>query len=334
MAEITAALVKELRDKTGAGMMDCKKALTETGGDMEAAVDWLRKKGLAAAAKKAGRVAAEGLVGVAVAAGNAAPWSRSTPRPTSSPATSSSRTSSREVAGLALGSGGDLEALKAAAYPGTGRTVAERADQLIATIGENMTLRRAARAVGRAGRRRQLYAQRQSAPGLGKIGVLVGLEVRRRRGQARRARQAARHARRRGQPAGAGRRRLDPAGASSARSAVLTEQARAFGQAGGDHREDGRGPAAQVLRGGRAARAGLRASTARAGSQGGREAAKDSARRSRWPASSASAGRGHREEGSRLRRRGRGRGRHAEPASATGSGGRLPDARGVVAGAG
>ena len=95
MAEITAALVKELREKTGAGMMDCKKALTETGGDLEAAVDWLRKKGLAAAAKKSGRVAAEGLVGVASAPREGRAWSRSTPRPISSPATRRSRPSSR-----------------------------------------------------------------------------------------------------------------------------------------------------------------------------------------------------------------------------------------------
>ena len=90
MAEITATLVKELRDKTGAGMMDCKRALSETAGDVEGAVDWLRKKGLAAAAKKAGRVAAEGLVGVSVR-GTAAPLSRSMPRPISSPATTPSR---------------------------------------------------------------------------------------------------------------------------------------------------------------------------------------------------------------------------------------------------
>ena len=100
---ITAALVKELREMTGAGMMDCKKALTETGGDMEAAIDWLRTKGLAKAAKKAGRIAAEGLVGVAIARRPAArPSSRSTPRPTSSRATSSSRTIVRKVAKVAL----------------------------------------------------------------------------------------------------------------------------------------------------------------------------------------------------------------------------------------
>ena len=76
MAEVTALLVRDLRDKTGAGMMDCKKALVETGGDMEAAIDWLRKKGLSAAAKKSGRAATEGLVGVASAPESAPPWSR------------------------------------------------------------------------------------------------------------------------------------------------------------------------------------------------------------------------------------------------------------------
>ena len=91
MTTISASLVKELRDRTGAGMMDCKTALSETGGDVEAAIDWLRKKGLSKAAKKAGRVAAEGLVGSPPAA-RAGPSSRSTRRPTSSPATSSSRT--------------------------------------------------------------------------------------------------------------------------------------------------------------------------------------------------------------------------------------------------
>jgi len=94
MAEITAALVKDLREKTGAGMMDCKKALTEVAGDVEAAIDWLRKKGLAAAAKKSGRIAAEGLVGVASMPARPRSW-RSTPRPTSSPATQPSRRSWR-----------------------------------------------------------------------------------------------------------------------------------------------------------------------------------------------------------------------------------------------
>ena len=94
MATITAAMVKDLRETTGVGMMDCKQALTENNGDMEAAIDWLRKKGLSKAAKKAGRVAAEGLIGVVTAAPRAS-WSRSIPKPTSSRATSSSRDWSR-----------------------------------------------------------------------------------------------------------------------------------------------------------------------------------------------------------------------------------------------
>src|SRR5918996_4682178 len=148
MAEITAATVKELRERTGAGMMDCKKALGETQGDMEAAVDWLRTKGLAAAAKKAGRVAAEGLVGVA------------TRGPAGAVVEVNSETDFvarnelfqafvRTVAGLAVGGNGDVEALKAMPYPGTGRTVAEELTELVARIGENLVLRRAARlAVG------------------------------------------------------------------------------------------------------------------------------------------------------------------------------------------
>ena len=121
MAEITAALVKELREKTGAGMMDCKKALGETNGDIDAAVDWLRKKGLAAAAKKAGRVAAEGLVGGRRRRRQAAPSSRSTPRPTSSPATTSSRSFVGAVAqagaqeqGTCRGADGQAHARRAA----------------------------------------------------------------------------------------------------------------------------------------------------------------------------------------------------------------------------
>ena len=112
MATITAALVKDLREKTGAGMMDCKAALSETDGDIEAAVDWLRKKGLSKAAKKSGRVAAEGLVAVARRRPRSASSSRSIPRPTSSPATTISRRWSRNIAEVALENGAtDVEAL-------------------------------------------------------------------------------------------------------------------------------------------------------------------------------------------------------------------------------
>ncbi|HTV89926.1 MAG TPA: translation elongation factor Ts [Stellaceae bacterium] len=174
MAEVTAALVKELRDKTGAGMMDCKRALGESAGDMEAAVDWLRKKGLAAAAKKAGRVAAEGLVGVA------------TRGPAGAVVEVNSETDFvarnelfqafvRTVAGLAVGGSGELEALKQTPYPGTGRNVAEELTELVGRIGENLVLRRVARLAVSQGLVAS-YMHNALAPGLGKIGVLVSLE--------------------------------------------------------------------------------------------------------------------------------------------------------------
>ena len=174
MAEIAAALVKQLREKTGAGMMDCKKALTETDGDMEVAVDWLRKKGLAAAAKKAGRVAAEGLIGVATAG------TRGAMVEVNSETDFVARNDKfqefvGQVARLALESGGDLESLKRVSYPGTGRNVEQELTQLIAVIGENLSLRRAALLSvdqGVVGS----YVHNQVALGLGKIGVLVALE--------------------------------------------------------------------------------------------------------------------------------------------------------------
>lgn len=174
MAEITAALVKELRGSTGAGMMDCKKALSESGGDMEAAVDWLRKKGLSAAAKKAGRVAAEGLVGVQTdgAQGAMVEVNSETDFVARNEQFQKFVTT---VAGVALGLDGSLESLLSADYPGSGRTVAEEVNNLIATIGENIALRRVTKlsvpegvVVG--------YVHNQSAPGLGRIGVLVGLQ--------------------------------------------------------------------------------------------------------------------------------------------------------------
>jgi len=173
MAEITAALVKELREKTGAGMMDCKKALGETQGDLEGAFDWLRKKGLAAAAKKAGRVAAEGLIGLAVAG------TRGAPVEVNAETDFVARNEQfqgfvRQVAHQALGAG-DIDALAAARLGSEGKSVAEAMTQLISTIGENMTLRRMAKlkvgsgvVVG--------YVHNSQAPGLGKIGVLIGLE--------------------------------------------------------------------------------------------------------------------------------------------------------------
>ena len=174
MPEITAALVKDLRDKTGAGMMDCKRALTETAGDTEAAVDWLRKKGLAAAAKKSGRVAAEGLVGVVSANGRAAMVEVNAE--TDFVARNETFQGFVEaVAKIALDVGEDLDAIKAAPFPGTGRTVADELTQLVATIGENMNLRRA-RVLKVGSGVVATYVHNTLKPGLGKIGVLVAME--------------------------------------------------------------------------------------------------------------------------------------------------------------
>jgi elongation factor Ts len=173
MAEITAASVKELRERTGAGMMDCKKALGETGGDMEAAIDWLRTKGLAAAAKKAGRVAAEGLIGVTVldTMGAAVEVNSETDFVAKN---EQFQDFVRNVAQIALATGGDVDELSRAQYPGHG-TVAETLTHNIATIGENQSLRRAARLEVGEGVVVS-YVHNAVAPGLGKIGVLVALE--------------------------------------------------------------------------------------------------------------------------------------------------------------
>ncbi len=174
MPAITAALVKDLREKTGAGMMDCKRALTETDGDMEAAVDWLRTKGLAAAAKKSSRVAAEGLVGLASEPGRAAMVEVNAE--TDFVARNESFQAFVEaVAQIALKVGEDLDAIKAASFPGSGRTVADELTQLIATIGENMNLRRA-RVLSVQSGVVATYLHNALKPGLGKIGVLVAIE--------------------------------------------------------------------------------------------------------------------------------------------------------------
>jgi elongation factor Ts len=174
MAEITAALVKDLREKTGAGMMDCKRALTEAGGEVEAAIDWLRKKGLAAAAKKSGRVAAEGLIGVATAPQKGAMVEVNSE--TDFVARNEAFQGFVEtVAKLALETGPDIEALKAAAYPGTGRNVADELTHLVATIGENMNLRRVSMLTVNSGVVAS-YVHQALNPGLGKIGVLVAVE--------------------------------------------------------------------------------------------------------------------------------------------------------------
>ncbi len=173
MAEITAASVKELRERTSAGMMDCKKALSENNGEMEASVDWLRAKGLAAAAKKAGRTAAEGLVGVAVTG------TRGAVVEVNSETDFVAKNEQfqgfvRDVSNLALTTGGDVEALKGATYP-SGGTVAEKLTENIAMIGENQSLRRAALLDVSEGVVVS-YVHNAAAANMGKIGVLVALE--------------------------------------------------------------------------------------------------------------------------------------------------------------
>ncbi|TDR93577.1 translation elongation factor Ts [Enterovirga rhinocerotis] len=174
MATITAALVKELREKTGAGMMDCKNALAEVDGDIEAAIDWLRKKGLAKAAKKAGRTAAEGLVAVE------SPGHSATVVEVNSETDFVARNQdfqafAREAAKIALNTDGTIEALEAAHFPGSTTTVKDKLQELIATIGENMTLRRVTKLTVGKGYVAS-YVHAPVAEGLGKLGVLVALE--------------------------------------------------------------------------------------------------------------------------------------------------------------
>jgi elongation factor Ts len=174
MAQITAALVKQLRDKTGAGMMDCKAALNETGGDIDAAVDWLRTKGLSAAEQKGGRIAAEGLIGVAAESGRGALVEINSE--TDFVARNETfQEMVAKVSGLALDAAGDLEKLKAAGYPDTDKSVADQVTEMIGTIGENMNLRRTAELAVENGVVAS-YVHNQAAPGMGKIGVLVALE--------------------------------------------------------------------------------------------------------------------------------------------------------------
>src|ERR1044072_3656267 len=173
MANITAAMVKDLREKTGAGMMDCKTALNETNGDMEAAVDWLRKKGLSKAAKKAGRVAAEGLIGIFVTGKKGAMVE------VNSETDFVARNDHvqglvKMIADVALNTGEDVEAIKAA--KAGAMTIADAVSSAIATIGENITPRRAAvLSVGQGAI--GSYVHNQVSDGLGKIGVLVALEA-------------------------------------------------------------------------------------------------------------------------------------------------------------
>jgi elongation factor Ts len=174
MAEITAGMVRDLREKTGVGMMDCKAALAATNGDMEAAIDWLRAKGLAKAAKKSGRVAAEGLVGLAVKGTQGAVVEVNSE--TDFVARNESfQAMVSQISKLALNVGGDLEKLKVANYPGTEHSVSTYVAEMVATIGENMTVRRTSSlsvSDGVIGS----YIHNQAAPGMGKIAVIVALE--------------------------------------------------------------------------------------------------------------------------------------------------------------
>ena len=174
MAEITAALVKELRERTGAGMMDCKRALSETDGDLDEAVDWLRTKGLAAAAKKSGRVAAEGLVAAAVDGAKGALVE------VNSETDFVARNATFQelvmtIAGVALANDGDFDRMAAATFPGEDRTVAKQVTHMVGTIGENLQLRRS---IGLSVDQGVVvnYVHNAVAPGAGTIAVLVGLD--------------------------------------------------------------------------------------------------------------------------------------------------------------
>jgi len=174
MADITAAAVKALREQSGAGMMDCKTALVETDGDAEAAMDLLRTKGLAAAAKKAGRAASEGLIGIKVE-GTAGAMVEVNSETDFVARNDVFQSFVENVTAITLGVDGDFDALKSAPYPGSERNVEEEATQMVATIGENISLRRS---VGLSVSNGLIadYVHNHVAPGLGKIGVLVALE--------------------------------------------------------------------------------------------------------------------------------------------------------------
>ncbi len=227
MAEISASQVKALRDKTGAGMMDCKKALSETNGEIEAAIDWLRKKGLAAAAKRAGRAASQGLVSLAV------DGTRGVVVEVNSETDFVARNETfqefvKSATAIALKNGYVDQDLLSAQYPGTNRTVESELTELIAKIGENMNLRRSALlevSKGAIG----AYVHSAISSGMGKIGILVALES---EGDAAKVaefgKQVAMHIAA-ATPAAVSRDEVDPALLERER-AVLADQARASGK--------------------------------------------------------------------------------------------------------
>ncbi len=174
MTEITAAMVKQLRELTGAGMMDCKKALAENNGEMEASIDWLRAKGISKADKKSGRTAAEGLVGIA-GAGHKAVVVEVNSETDFVARNDSFQDLVRGVANVALTTDGTVDAISAATYPATGKSVSDSIKDAIATIGENMTLRRAALLEVEHGVV-ATYIHNAAGDGIGKLGVLVALK--------------------------------------------------------------------------------------------------------------------------------------------------------------
>jgi len=231
MADITAKMVKDLRDMTGAGMMDAKKALTETSGDVEAAVDWLRKKGLSKAAKKADRAAAEGLVAVAVAPNGAGETGVAVEVNSETDFVARNEIFQKmvaEIAGLALQAGGDLDALRKTEFPGAGKSVEEHVAEMVGSIGENMTLRRAGAVAVEEGVV-AAYVHNAVASDAGKIAVLVGLKSSGDKETLRDvARRIAMHAAA-ARPAAATVADLDPALVERERQ-VLSDQARESGK--------------------------------------------------------------------------------------------------------
>ena len=228
MTTVTASMVKALRDKTGAGMMDCKTALTETSGDMEAAVDWLRKKGLSKAAKKADRIAADGLIGVAVKdkVGAVVEVNSETDFVARN---DQFQGMVRDIAGLAPAAQSDLKKLLGTTYPGKSLPVDEHVKEMVSTIGENMSVRRTAHAAVSDGVVAE-YVHNKVADGLGKIGVLVAVESKGDKAALTGiGRQVAMHIAA-ASPAAVSADQLDPALIERERS-VYTEQAKASGKA-------------------------------------------------------------------------------------------------------
>ena len=288
MTAISATMVKDLREKTGAGMMDCKAALTETNGDMEAAVDWLRNKGLAKAAKKAGRIAAEGLIGLAADAAGGAGRGQFRDR-LRGPQRQPSRRCVRNIAKAALKAKGDLDKLAAAKFP----AAAEYGRRHHQGDGRHDRREHDAPPLGLSRRRSTARSRAtcttRSPPVSARSACMVALESTGNAEELKSLRPPGRHACRRRQPASARCRRAWIRRSSSASARSSPSRRRESGKPEPSHREDGRGPLAQILRGGRAAGAGLRARSRddrREGAGGGR--ARRPARRSRSPASIAS----------------------------------------------